>query len=1111
MVDGAPHQAGEDRPRVFVSYSRKDQEFVGVLTEALAREGFLADFDNATHDPNRIESGISAEDEWWVRLQGMIAAAEVIVFVVSPDSAASKTCDEEIAYARLVGKRIIPILLKPINFQTAPPRLAALNVKIDFSREDAFPSAFEELRGALLLDVAWHREGARLSARANRWSQNDRRADELLQGAEVGEAESWIGQRPASAPPPGELITDYIQMSRAEEEAERASALAGIKRTRRLQAFIGAAIAASAFIVVIAGAAAANLISNLGAQRAEVLADLAARASDEGRHDRAARYARAALSYSDWPLIGFEARAAETELRRALIGLRLEGAVTLPRNAYSVRWLEDGRVVAFGSGGAFFVDPNTARAVEVDVDTGGRSFSQALSANGRRTIIAPFDGPAFLADALSGQVLAELPQSGQSRSFFNRDGTRLISRHAGGFEMRDAETGRALASGAHQHASFSDDGRIVAAAEAQIALFLSSETGRFINRLSAEAPIIGDFSFSERGTHVAFETAGGRIEVWNRETGRRLARIATGETHGGFSLNPSGTHLLAWRTPGAIAVYRTSDGQRAGLFSLGGHNPEQFHFITDVFVSLTMIDENGQPTERTLAVTDEGLTETNFEVLANSDDGGSLLIRSADGVFIANEGQDFMPQLSTDPSRAWFSPEGRRLLVARVGGALELYAVDTGEKLATLSGHQRTVVGIAFNDARLASVAEDQSVRIWRLDRDTVAALGESAAETALFLDDGQSGFIASDGEATLWALSPAPSNSQSVGADIVSLSRSGHVAGRRDGVIEVREARGGALVVRASGEYGQLSETGARLIVARANDLDVWEMETRARTQTISGVGGEFLLSPNGRYLAVRTGMGGSMAVWDLVTRQRTRAISPAQNADAPDMFEEIGWPAAFSPDGSQLAIAYRSEEISLYDVAQERAPTTLSAISVSDLMFDRSGTRLAAININGPPIIWDAASGTELARLAFRGDLIIDAENKSSAEIGLFAGSPYFITHGEDGALRLWDIESARELAALYQSEGSLTSLDLSSNGESVLIAGDDRPPVMILLPQRILALSRRQLMVEACSALKGDLSNVVGAEFEEARVLDRRLDQNVCQSRSLFTQLSAYFDAR
>ena len=62
----------------------------------------------------------------------MIVAADVTILVVSPDSAVSVVVDKEIEFARSQGKRIIPVLWRPVDFASAVPRVAALNVKISF-------------------------------------------------------------------------------------------------------------------------------------------------------------------------------------------------------------------------------------------------------------------------------------------------------------------------------------------------------------------------------------------------------------------------------------------------------------------------------------------------------------------------------------------------------------------------------------------------------------------------------------------------------------------------------------------------------------------------------------------------------------------------------------------------------------------------------------------------------------------------------------------------------------------------------------------------------------------------------------------------------------------
>lgn len=219
----APEAAEDARTRVFLSYSRKDGEAMGRIAEGLQQAGFLADFDKASHDPHNVTAGISAEDEWWKRLQEMIASADVMVFLVSPDSATSAVCDEEIAYARALGKRIIAVLARPVDFAKAPPRLSALNVRIDFSENGpGFDAALAGLVTALEMNVGWHREGRKYYARVQEWDVAGRPRSRLLREGAVEEAQRWALARPRNEPEPGELFLAWIAASREQIKRDAA-------------------------------------------------------------------------------------------------------------------------------------------------------------------------------------------------------------------------------------------------------------------------------------------------------------------------------------------------------------------------------------------------------------------------------------------------------------------------------------------------------------------------------------------------------------------------------------------------------------------------------------------------------------------------------------------------------------------------------------------------------------------------------------------------------------------------------------------------------------------------------------------------------------------------
>jgi WD40 repeat protein len=98
-------------PKVFVSYSRKDEEFARRLATDLDRMG--ADLWIDTDD---IPPGVN----WSTAVQQGLDACEVLVLIVSPDSIESKNVEDEWQYFRDEGKLIVPViwrLVPKLHFQ----------------------------------------------------------------------------------------------------------------------------------------------------------------------------------------------------------------------------------------------------------------------------------------------------------------------------------------------------------------------------------------------------------------------------------------------------------------------------------------------------------------------------------------------------------------------------------------------------------------------------------------------------------------------------------------------------------------------------------------------------------------------------------------------------------------------------------------------------------------------------------------------------------------------------------------------------------------------------------------------------------------------------------
>lgn len=199
---------------VFVSYSRRDLEFADQLVAVLAWQRFQPIIDR---------EGIHAAENWEQRLGQLILEADIVVFVLSPDSAASKVCAWEVDEAIRRGKRIIPVLCRSLDGQLPHSKLRELNYIHFYVDKDVPGSGFGtgqvRLIEALSIDVEWLREHTRLEELAARWDDNSRDPDLLVRGSELTTFNSWRDRRPSNAPNLTMIQRAFLAASDEEESA----------------------------------------------------------------------------------------------------------------------------------------------------------------------------------------------------------------------------------------------------------------------------------------------------------------------------------------------------------------------------------------------------------------------------------------------------------------------------------------------------------------------------------------------------------------------------------------------------------------------------------------------------------------------------------------------------------------------------------------------------------------------------------------------------------------------------------------------------------------------------------------------------------------------------
>jgi hypothetical protein len=207
-------------PDVFISYSRKDKEFVRRLHDALAltNRNIWIDWEDIPPTAN-----------WWAEICKGIEDSDAFLCVLSPDWIASPVCKQEIDYAVTCKKKLVPIVFRDIQPTQTPVEVSSHNW-IFIRETDDFAGALKLLIQALETDLSYVQDHTRLLVRAKEWDNETRNDSFLLRGKDLVDAEGWLGQSAGKRPEPTALQGQYIVASRQASNARQRmtiSALAG--------------------------------------------------------------------------------------------------------------------------------------------------------------------------------------------------------------------------------------------------------------------------------------------------------------------------------------------------------------------------------------------------------------------------------------------------------------------------------------------------------------------------------------------------------------------------------------------------------------------------------------------------------------------------------------------------------------------------------------------------------------------------------------------------------------------------------------------------------------------------------------------------------------------
>lgn len=993
---------------VFISYSRKDKDFVRRLHEALAKV-------------NR-ETWVDWEDiptaaDWWHEICNGIESADTFIFVISPDSVQSNICRDEIVHAVQHKKRFVPVLYREIvsaeDQRQMHPAVSTHNWLM-FRADDDFDSAFNALIATVDTDLSHVRMHTRLLVRAREWEDKNFQKSYLLDGEEILEADQWMRQAIGKQPEPTELHTRYIFESRQQQTLRQRQLLAAAS----VALLITFALAVLAFIQFQSAQAESNsratqeqiAVGNAnrastqeaiavleadraGTQESRALANADRASTQEARAVANANEAATSAAFANLQVtqVAQERDRASTQESRAVANA--DRAATQESravsNADSAATSEANAIVNYNLALTSEADANTqATSVALERD---RANSQATSVAIQRDRASTAESNA-LQQAEIAQMESTAAAAAQSTAVFEADRAateeaRAVS-NANRASTQEAQAvtnyNLALTSEADantQATSVAIERDRANSQATNVAIQrdrASTEEARAVNNANSaatsEANAVVNYNLALTSESSA-NTQATSVAIQRDRASTAEANALSQSTEVAAQRDIAQVNADFAATQQTVAQTNADEAQRQQTIAEG-------NAATAVAAQSTAEYNAQQALSQSLIVNaEQAITNNNYDLaLALALESININPDLTQSQRVINRIVYSSPRyIFSNTLAGEFSPDSQRVVGAS-GNDAQIWQLTPRSLVMTLSGHSAPITAIAYSPdgTRIATASEDTTVILW--DAQTGEQLFTLAEHTATVTD------IEFSPDSTLLV---------SVSEDTFPIAwnvRDGSVYRRFIGnpfpLTQVHFGEGGA-------RFFTWARPSANEELMRIWNINRDQVELAPDTALFRA------FDPLNRNASSGGENGGALTVY--------RASSLAVQREFVNNFDwrtDRVTAVAFSPPtGARVLIGISNDSeplrnrIVLYDLASGafiREMIGEGATNVNALAFSPDGVTAISGN-EGSLILWDTETGRELRRL--------NAHNDDVVEVEFSADGNYALSRSRDMNVRVWD----------------------------------------------------------------------------------------------------------